>query len=301
MPSGSRGNDEAAAGHRLSIVGIGPGSADLRTSAAIEAIVSADFVVGYRPYLELISDLLPEKRVFSSGMGREVDRVRMALDLLEEGSVALVSSGDPNVYGMAGLGLEMAEKPSDVEIMPAVTAFTAASCRAGLFFRESICVISLSDLLTPWADIEGRLRLAAEMSLPVALYNPRSKRRDWQLLRALQISGEQISGEREVLLAKDIGRHMNGYKVIVEKSTVPVGTAVQVRRVIQEELAARGEVCEFDVVSNPEFLREGFAVEDFMRPDRIVVAPASADFIARLAHGQRAVRRPPLVLNEKSS
>ncbi|MDD1722828.1 MAG: SAM-dependent methyltransferase [Methanothrix sp.] len=201
MPSGSRGNGEAAAGHRLSIVGIGPGSADLRTSAAIEAIVSADFVVGYRPYLELISDLLPGKRVFSSGMGREVDRVRMALDLLEEGSVALVSSGDPNVYGMAGLGLEMAEKPSDVEIVPAVTAFTAASCRAGLFFRESICVISLSDLLTPWADIEGRLRLAAEMSLPVALYNPRSKRRDWQLLKALQ-----ISGKREVLLAKDIGR-----------------------------------------------------------------------------------------------
>lgn len=201
MPSGSRGNGEAAAGHRLSIVGIGPGSPELRTSAAIEAIVSADFVVGYRPYLELISDLLPGKRVFSSGMGREVDRVRMALDLLEEGSVALVSSGDPNVYGMAGLGLEMAEKPSDVEIVPAVTAFTAASCRAGLFFRESICVISLSDLLTPWADIEGRLRLAAEMSLPVALYNPRSKRRDWQLLKALQ-----ISGKREVLLAKDIGR-----------------------------------------------------------------------------------------------
>lgn len=201
MPSESKGTGEAASGHRLSIVGIGPGSPELRTAAAKEAIVSADFVVGYRPYLDLIEDLLPGKRVFSSGMGREVDRVRMALDLLEEGSVALVSSGDPNVYGMAGLGLEMAERPSEVKIVPAVTAFTAASCRAGLLFRESVCAISLSDLLTPWSEIEARLRLAAEMNLPIALYNPKSRRRDWQLLKALE-----ICGSREALLARDIGR-----------------------------------------------------------------------------------------------
>ena len=201
MPSESKGTGETAAGHRLSVVGIGPGSPELRTSAATEAIVSSDFVVGYRPYLELIRDLLPGKKVFSSGMGREVDRVRMALDLLEEGSVALVSSGDPNVYGMAGLGLEMAERPSDVKIVPAVTAFTAASCRAGLFFRESVCAISLSDLLTPWPEIEARLRLASEMNLPIAIYNPKSRRRDWQLLKALE-----ICGRREALLAKDIGR-----------------------------------------------------------------------------------------------
>ena len=201
MPSENREEGNPADGNRLSIVGIGPGSPELRTSAATEAIISSDFVVGYRPYLELIKDLLPGKRVFSSGMGREVDRVRMALDLLEEGSVALVSSGDPNVYGMAGLGLEMAERPSDVKIVPAVTAFTAASCRAGLFFRESVCAISLSDLLTPWPEIEGRLRLAAEMRLPIALYNPISRRRDWQLLKALE-----ICGRREALLARDIGR-----------------------------------------------------------------------------------------------
>jgi len=201
LPSENREEGNPADGNRLSIVGIGPGSPALRTSAATEAIISSDFVVGYRPYLELIKDLLPGKRVFSSGMGREVDRVRMALDLLEEGSVALVSSGDPNVYGMAGLGLEMAERPSDVKIVPAVTAFTAASCRAGLFFRESVCAISLSDLLTPWPEIEGRLRLAAEMRLPIALYNPKSRRRDWQLLKALE-----ICGRREALLARDIGR-----------------------------------------------------------------------------------------------
>ena len=83
--------------NKLSIVGIGPGSPGLRTFAATRAILSADYVVGYKPYLELIGDLLPAKQVFSSGMGKEVDRVRMALDLSEKGSVALVSSGDPNV------------------------------------------------------------------------------------------------------------------------------------------------------------------------------------------------------------
>jgi len=205
--------------NKLSIVGIGPGSPRLRTTAATQAIRSADFVVGYRPYLDLIGDLLPGKQVFSSSMGREVDRVATAVDLLEKGSVALVSSGDPNVYGMAGLGLELAEKPSAVEIVPGVTSFTAASCLAGLAFRECVAVISLSDLLTPWQQIEGRLRLAAETAMPVALYNPRSLRRDWQLLRALE-----ICGSRDVLVAKNISReaekifYTSSQKLIEEES-----------------------------------------------------------------------------------
>jgi len=182
-------------------VGIGPGEPGLRTQAAEEAIRKADFVVGYRTYLELIPDLLDGKRVVPSGMGREVDRVRAAADLLSEGSVALVSSGDPNVYGMAGLGLELASRPGDVEIVPGVTSFTAASCRAGLAFRRCVAVISLSDLLTPWKVIEDRLRLATEHEMPVALYNPRSKKRHWQLIRALD-----ISGERKVLVARNVGR-----------------------------------------------------------------------------------------------
>lgn len=211
MPSGSK--------HKLSIVGIGPGSPQLRTAAATKAILSADFVVGYKPYLELISDLLPGKQVFSSSMGKEVDRVAAAIDLQEKGSVALVSSGDPNVYGMAGLGLELAKQPSAVEIVPGVTSFTAASCRAGLAFRECVAVISLSDLLTPWPQIEGRLHLAAETQMPVALYNPKSKRRDWQLLRALE-----ICGSRDVLVAKNVGRdgeeifYTSSEKLLAEES-----------------------------------------------------------------------------------
>ncbi len=192
--------------NKLSVVGIGPGERLLRTVQAEDAIKRADFIVGYRPYLELIADLLPGKKVVSSSMGKEVDRAKAAVDLLHEGSVALVSSGDPNIYGMAGLGLEMMEMAGDsldqVKIVPGVTSFTAAACRAGLVFRESVAVISLSDLLTPWPEIEGRLRLAAEQGMPAALYNPKSKRRDWQLLKALMIFGEKTTA----LVAKDVGR-----------------------------------------------------------------------------------------------
>ncbi len=186
---------------KFSIVGIGPGSRELRTFAAEEAILNADYVVGHRLYLDLIRDLLVGKKVIPSSMGKEVDRVRAAVDLLAEGSVALVSSGDPNVYGMAGLGLEMAPRPAEVEVVPGVTSFTAAASLAGLAFRETVAAISLSDLLTPWRDIEDRLRLAAEFEMPLALYNPRSKRRDWQLIRALD-----LCGPRDVLVARNVGR-----------------------------------------------------------------------------------------------
>lgn len=187
---------------KLSILGLGPGSRQLMTRQACQALKEAEIVVGYRPYLDLISDLLAGKRVVSSGMGGEVERAKAAADLLEEGSVALVSSGDPNVYGMAGLGLEVLDDLSRAEVVPGVTAFTAASCWAGITFRHSVAAISLSDLLTPWTDIERRLRLAALLGMPTALYNPKSKRRDWQLDRALEIFGEKS----RVLVARMVGR-----------------------------------------------------------------------------------------------
>lgn len=191
--------------YRLSIVGIGPGNRNSMTFQAIEAIKSADFVVGYRPYLELIGDLLEGKQIVSSSMGREVDRAKTAVDLLSDGSVALVSSGDPNIYGMAGLGLEIAFAKTgleNVEVVPGVTSFAAAACKAGIVFRDSVAVISLSDLLTPWPRIEERLRLAAEYHMPTAIYNPRSKKRDWQLDRALEI----YSRDTDVLVARNVAR-----------------------------------------------------------------------------------------------
>ncbi|HWQ21019.1 MAG TPA: SAM-dependent methyltransferase [Methanotrichaceae archaeon] len=188
--------------NKLYIVGLGPGSRDQMSIQALRSIKESDFVVGHRPYLEMISDLLQGKQVVSSSMGKEVDRARKAADLMSEGTVALVSSGDPNIYGMAGLGLELAGDLSKVEVIPGVTSFAAAACRSGLTFKEAVAVVSLSDLLTPWQDIESRLKTAAEMDLPTALYNPRSRRRNWQLDRAL----EMRPAETSVLVARSVSR-----------------------------------------------------------------------------------------------
>jgi len=195
---------------KLYIVGIGPGSRDLLTKRAREAIAEAESVVGYRPYLDLVSDLLEGKAVSSTGMGREVDRAREAVALLDEGSVALISSGDPNVYGMAGLGLEVASRKVDlgrVEVVPGITSFSAAACKAGITFRRSVAVISLSDLLTPWPEIEKRAIAASEMNMPIALYNPRSKRRTRQLDRVLDICTEGGEVDLDLLVAKNVARN----------------------------------------------------------------------------------------------
>jgi precorrin-3B C17-methyltransferase len=194
---------------KLYIVGIGPGSPDLLTRRAKDAIAESKSVVGYRPYLDLVSELLKGKAASSTGMGREVDRAKEAVELLDEGSVALVSSGDPNVYGMAGLGLEVASGKVDlgrVEVVPGITSFSATACRAGITFRKSLAVISLSDLLTPWQEIEKRARIASELNMPIAIYNPRSKKRTWQLDRVLDICTEGGKIDRDLLVARNVSR-----------------------------------------------------------------------------------------------
>jgi len=179
------------------------------TLRARRAIEDADFVVGYRTYLDLVPSLLKDKKVFPGRMGGEVERARLAVELLEEGSVALISSGDPNVYGMASIAIEVALSsvdPSRVEVVPGVTAFSAAACRAGVVFRESLAVVSLSDLLTPWEEIRRRIMVAASMGMPLALYNPRSSRRDWQLGEALEMLEDAGRGGDTVVVARNVSR-----------------------------------------------------------------------------------------------
>jgi precorrin-3B C17-methyltransferase len=191
--------------NKLYIVGLGPGGRGQMSLQAARALEKSDFIVGYHTYLDLVEDLLQKKQVASTSMGGEVERAKKAVDLLEEGSVSLISSGDPNIYGMAGLGLEMASGKvglDRVEVVPGVTSFAAAACSAGVVFRDSLAVISLSDLLTPWNRIEDRLKLASELEMPLAIYNPRSRKRDWQLERALEM---RFPGEK-VLLGRNVSR-----------------------------------------------------------------------------------------------
>lgn len=155
-------------------------------------IENADVVVGYKTYVELVRHLVkPNAEVVSGTMGREVDRAKTALaKALENKAVVVVSSGDPGVYGMAGVVLEVAALEGacvPVEIVPGVTAATAAAAKLGAPLVSDFAVISLSDLLTPWELIEKRLKAAAEADFSIVLYNPQSVSRKEPIVRAYEI------------------------------------------------------------------------------------------------------------------
>jgi len=183
---------------KLFVVGIGPGGLNHMTFEAHQAIEKADVVVGYQTYLEFIEPLLQGKEVVSSGMMREVERCTEALAIAASGKqVALISSGDAGIYGMAGLALELADAPLDgppspyhdveIVIVPGVSAVQAAASVLGAPLMHDFAVISLSDLMTPLETIRKRLRAAAEADFVVALYNPRSKGRVTQIEEAAAI------------------------------------------------------------------------------------------------------------------
>jgi adenosylcobyric acid synthase len=176
---------------KLYIVGIGPGGADHITPAAVQAITVATLIAGYQTYLDFIPQLLGGKRLLSTGMMQEVERCRAALAAASAGEiVALVSSGDAGIYGMAGLALEMREALNldlEIEVIPGVSAVQAAASRLGAPLMHDFAVISLSDLLTPWPLIRTRLKAAAEADFVVALYNPKSRGRTTQLGEACAI------------------------------------------------------------------------------------------------------------------
>jgi len=168
-------------------------------------------VVGYQTYIKLIRSLIkPDAEVFSGTMGGEVERAKTAVSkALENHRVVMVSSGDPGVYGMAGIVLEVAslEKADvPVEIVPGVTAATAAASKLGAPLVSDFAVISLSDLLTPWEKIERRLEAAASADFAIVLYNPKSEGRVEPLIKAYQIMLKHMSPHTPVGVVKQVGR-----------------------------------------------------------------------------------------------
>lgn len=157
------------------------------------ALQSCQVVVGYKTYIGLISSLVEGKEIISTGMTREIDRCGQAIARVREGQrVALVSSGDPGVYGMAGLVLEMLNREGllgevEVEIVPGITSATAAAARLGAPLMHDFTVISLSDLLTPWEVIEKRLEMSSAGDFVTVLYNPASHKRVNQIAIAREI------------------------------------------------------------------------------------------------------------------
>lgn len=197
---------------KLFVVGIGPGSLDEMTYHARRAIETSDVIVGYSAYVDLAEPLLFGKVVITGGMGMEVERCEAALrEALLGRTVALISSGDAGIYGMAGLVLEIAlkkgiEHPEAIEIVPGVPAFVAAAALVGAPLMNDFASISLSDLMNPWEKIEKRLAAAASGDFVTCLYNPRSTNRVQHIEKAREIFLKHRSPETPVAIIRNAFR-----------------------------------------------------------------------------------------------
>jgi precorrin-3B C17-methyltransferase len=198
---------------KLFLVGLGPGDPALTTAAAASVLVDCDVIVGYQGYIQQLGPLVQGKELVALDLGQELERAARAIDLAYAGrAVAVVSSGDAGIYGMAGPVFRLlTDRDWDgqtprVEVVPGISALQSAAALLGSPLMQDFCAISLSDLLTPWEAIRRRLEAAARGDFVVAFYNPRSRRRDWQLLEARQILLAQRPGETPVGLVKDAYR-----------------------------------------------------------------------------------------------
>jgi precorrin-3B C17-methyltransferase len=225
---------------KLFLVGLGPGALEHMTFRAREAIEHSEVVVGYNTYIELIKPYLHQKEVITTGMGKEVQRVKMAISLAKKRkNVALLSSGDTGIYGMAGLVGEILREQSgddiDIEVIPGVPLLVASAALFGSPITGDFVSISLSDYLVPWEEIILRLRLAVQGNFVIVIYNPKSKRRQLQLAEAREIALHYRSPSTPVGIANNAYRqkqeliitdleHMLDYKVDMN-TTIIIGNS----------------------------------------------------------------------------
>lgn len=199
---------------RLAVVGLGPGSAAWRTPEASERLAGATDLIGYGPYLRLVGDLNPPPVRHEFDNREEAQRAQFALDLAADGhDVVVVSSGDPGVFAMATAVVEELHRSApghydmvELTIIPGVTAASAAAARVGAPLGHDFCCISLSDVLKPWPVVERRLAAVGAADLVIALYNPVSSHRPWQLGRAIEILRGHRPPTTPVVLARNVGR-----------------------------------------------------------------------------------------------
>ena len=203
--------------HKLFVVGLGPGRPEAMTLQARAALERAEVLCGYTVYIGQIRSLFPEKEIITTPMTRELERCRLALETAAAGkTTAMVCSGDAGVYGMAGPVLELSGDYPDVEIeiIPGVTAALSGAAVLGAPLTHDFCVISLSDLLTPWETIETRLRCAALGDFSLCLYNPASRKRRDHLRRACDILLETRAPDTVCGWVRNIGRDGQEHRVL---------------------------------------------------------------------------------------
>ena len=185
--------------NKIYIIGMGPGKEDMMTGEAIQALENADIIIGYTVYMKLLGERFSAKEMLTTPMRQETERCRLCFKEAAKGKqVALICSGDAGIYGLASLMYEIGKEYPEIElvVIPGITAASSGAAILGAHLNHDFCIISLSDLLTPWEKIEKRLIAAAEGDFAIAIYNPSShKRRDY-LKRACDILLRVIEEER---------------------------------------------------------------------------------------------------------
>lgn len=195
--------------NRIFVVGMGPGREEMMTQEALQALEQADVIVGYTLYLALLGERFRDKELLSTAMRQEKERCALCFKEAAKGKqVALICSGDAGIYGMASLMYEIGKDYPETElaVIAGVTAASSGAAVLGAPINHDFCVISLSDLLTPWEKIEKRIRAAVEGDFSVVFYNPSSHKRKDYLKRACDILLESVEGERACGYVENIGR-----------------------------------------------------------------------------------------------
>ncbi len=203
--------------NKLYVIGIGPGEYEQMTLKAIHAMEKSEVIIGYTVYVDLVKEHFPGKEFLTTPMKKEVDRCVMAFEEAKKGKVvSMICSGDAGVYGMSGLMYEVGVNYPEVEleIIPGVTAATGGAAVLGAPLIHDFCLISLSDLLTPWEKIEARLLVAAEADFVVCLYNPSSRKRSDYLQKACDLMMQYNSPETVCGIVSYIGRDGEHYEVM---------------------------------------------------------------------------------------
>lgn len=196
---------------RIYVAGIGPGSLEDITPAVVNAMKDSDVIVGYKYYFQFIKQYVNDTtECVDTGMKKERQRAEIAFEYAEQGkTVCVISSGDAGIYGMTPLIYEMKrERNSDAEIIaiPGISAFQKAASLLGTPMGHDFCVISMSDLMTPWQVIEKRIKAAAEADFITAIYNPKSNGRYWQLYRLKEIFMQSRKEDNIVGFVRQAGR-----------------------------------------------------------------------------------------------
>lgn len=205
---------------KLYVVGIGPGAYEKMTIEAAEALKNSDVIIGYTVYVDLVKEHFAGKEFLTTPMKKEVERCKMAFEEAMKGkTVSMICSGDAGVYGMAGLMYEVGMNYPEVElsVIAGVTAATGGAAVLGAPLIHDFCLISLSDLLTPWEKIETRLLDAAHGDFVICLYNPSSKKRHDYLQKACNLMLKYKSEETVCGIVGNIGRDGESEKVMTLK------------------------------------------------------------------------------------